>query len=201
MTTIAERVAARFKEAVGFKVQRLESETVLESVSLESGRTIGFKSPKGITFAVVDQQGRVVKTKNALTQRDQYEIYPQKNTAQKVADYLNKSGKAARFKEARRLPVVYIPSQTNVGFSVFVPTPHDADDLARVLTRARLGRARIRTQKSYILDAVELHWVPTGTMPSLHDFERVVEQWSRHKGYGLARDMRELRRGLESLRA
>lgn len=88
----AERVAARFKAAGQYTVKRLEPETVIEAVSLEGGRTVGFKSPKGTTFAVVDQQGRVVKTKNAITRTDQYEIYLQKSTAQKVADHLNKKG-------------------------------------------------------------------------------------------------------------
>lgn len=75
--------------ASGYSVKRLEPETVIESVSLDSGRTVGFKSPKGVTFAVVDSQGRVVKTKNVHTHTDQYEVYLQKGTAQKVADHLN----------------------------------------------------------------------------------------------------------------
>lgn len=111
---------------------------------------------------------------------------------------------AARFKEARQLhlPVVYIPSQTNIGFSVFVPHPKDAEDLGRALNHSRLlGHGRIRVQKSYMLDAVELHWVPSGTMPSLHEFTHEVEAWTRRNGYALARDMRQLRQGLDALRS
>lgn len=108
---------------------------------------------------------------------------------------------AARFKEARQPPVVYIPSQTSVGYSVFVPSPKDADDLTKFIARARLGKGRTRTQKSYMLDAVELHWMPSGPVPPFKDFQQVVEQWARRQGYRLARDMRELRKGLDELRS
>jgi hypothetical protein len=37
-------------------------------------------------------------------------------------------------------------------------------------------------------------------MPPLKDFVGVVSQWARRKGYALARDMRELKTGLEALR-
>lgn len=107
---------------------------------------------------------------------------------------------ASRFKEAALQPAVYVPSQTGVGFSVFVPNPKEADDLTRFLSRSRLGRARTRVQKSFQLDAVELHWMPAGTMPPLKDFQHTVEQWARRRGYRLARDMRELRHGLDALR-
>jgi hypothetical protein len=100
------------------------------------------------------------------------------------------------------LPVVYVPSQTSVGFSVIVPTPKDASDLTHVLGRSRLlGRGRMRTQKSYMLEAVELHWMPTGAMPTLREFVHEVEQWARRNGYLLARDMRQLRQGLDELRS
>ena len=79
--TIHERVAERFKAAAGYRVKRLEPETVIEGA--------GFKSPKGVTYAVVDQHGKVVKTINKNTRTNQYEIYLSKNTAQKRADRLN----------------------------------------------------------------------------------------------------------------
>lgn len=111
---------------------------------------------------------------------------------------------AARFARDFRqlhLPVVYIPSQTSIGFSVFIPNPHDADDLTRFLAHSRLlGHGRMRTQKSFMLDAVELHWVPAGVAPPLHDFTHEVEQWARRHGYVLARDMRQFRQGLDALR-
>jgi hypothetical protein len=75
--------------ASGYSVRKLEPETVLEEAELEGGRTVGFKSPNRVSYAVVDAQGKVVKTKNILTHKDQYEIYPQKGTAQRVADSMN----------------------------------------------------------------------------------------------------------------
>jgi len=59
----------------------------------------------------------------------------------------------------------------------------------------------MRTQRSYMLDAVELHWMPTGSMPTLREFIHEVEQWARRHGYILARDMRQLRQGLDELRS
>lgn len=111
---------------------------------------------------------------------------------------------AARWMESRQtlhLPAVYIPSQTNVGFSVFVPTPRDASELSRVLEHSRLlGKGRTRTQKSFMLEAVEVQWTPAGTMPSLREFEHEVTNWARRHGYVLARDMRQLRQGLAELK-
>lgn len=78
--------------APAFSVQRLAPETVLESAELPGGRTIGVKSPKSVTYAVVDAQGKVVKTKNALTGKDQYEMYPTKRAAEGAAGFYNKIG-------------------------------------------------------------------------------------------------------------
>jgi len=75
------------RRAAAFQVKKLDPETVLEAVELEGGRTVGFKSPKSITYAVVDSSGRVVKTKGALG-KDQFEIYPKKSVAEQVAKYL-----------------------------------------------------------------------------------------------------------------
>ena len=78
------------RTASGYSVKRMEPETILDETGLPSGRgTSGFKTPKGITYAVVDQHGKVVKTKNPVTHTMQYEIYLQKSTAQKVADHMN----------------------------------------------------------------------------------------------------------------
>lgn len=116
-------------------------------------------------------------------------------------DLLSVTRVAARFMEALgKPPAVYIPSQTTMGFTVFVPTPKDADELTRFLARSKLGRARTRIQDSHMLSAVELHWTPpTDRMPPLKDFQQVVEQWAKRRGLRLARDMRELRLGLETL--
>jgi hypothetical protein len=78
------------RAASGFSVKRLEPETVLEEVHL-AGRTVGLKSPKSVTYAVVDASGKVVKTKNRVTGKSQHEVYPQKGTAQQVADHLTSS--------------------------------------------------------------------------------------------------------------
>lgn len=97
--------------------------------------------------------------------------------------------------------VVHIPHQTSVGFEAVVPTDADAKDLGKFIERSRLGRGRTRVQPVYAVKAVELKWAPvTGTMPPFRDFADVVAQWARRKGYAMARDLRELRTGLETLR-
>lgn len=96
--------------------------------------------------------------------------------------------------------VVHIPQQTAVGFEVYVPTDGDARDLTRYLDHSRMGRGRPRVQPAYSVRAVELKWLPSGHMPTLREFSSVVTQWAQHKGYAMARDMRDLRSGLEDLR-
>lgn len=97
-----------------------------------------------------------------------------------------------------RHPAVYIPSQTSIGYEVIVPSALDAKELTRFLDK--LGRGRVRVQPSFQLKAVELKWSPSGAMPGLPAFTKVVASWAQRKGYVLARDMRELRQGLEAVR-
>jgi len=68
-------------------VKRLPSETVLEYNQVNIGRVkaYGKTTGKGITFAVIDEAGNVVKAANG-----QYEIYQRKETAEKVADWYNR---------------------------------------------------------------------------------------------------------------
>lgn len=99
----------------------------------------------------------------------------------------------------RPLPVVYVPGQTSVGFEVIVPSDTDAKDLGRFLDSSHLGRGRIRTQSAYSVKGVELKWMPAGTMPSARDFTAAVAAWAKKHNYALARDMRDLRQGIESL--
>jgi len=79
----------RSKTASQFSVKRLEPETVLSSVELSGGRTVGYKSPKRISFAVVDADGNVLSTKNPVSGKQDFEVYPNKNTAEQVAAYYN----------------------------------------------------------------------------------------------------------------
>ncbi len=72
-----------------YSVKRFEPETVLEEGRIERG-TVGFKTPKRVTYGVVDEHGKVIKTENPLTHLMQYELYPQKHTAESVADSLRK---------------------------------------------------------------------------------------------------------------
>ena len=74
-----------------YTVRRLEPETVLEEGHLEGGRTVGIKTQKHVSWAVIDPQGQIVRTKNLLTHKDQYEIYSQKSTAQRMAEYFTKT--------------------------------------------------------------------------------------------------------------
>lgn len=100
----------------------------------------------------------------------------------------------------RPLPVVYVPGQTSVGFEVIVPSEADAKDLGHFLDSTRLGKGRIRTQAAYSVKGVELKWMPlAGVMPSARDFTAAVVAWSRKKNYAMARDMRDLRQGIEAM--
>lgn len=99
-----------------------------------------------------------------------------------------------------RHPAVYIPSQTSIGYEVIVPSDSDAKDLARFLDHSKLGRGRVRIQPSFLLKAVELKWTPSGAMPALQAFVQAVSKWAQRKGYTMARDMRDLRQGLEAVR-
>lgn len=80
-----------------YRVQRLEPETILAQVHLSGGRVAGTKSPKRITYAVVDVHGTVVKktaevwdfTAQEYRTRVDYEIYPRRSAAQTAADLLN----------------------------------------------------------------------------------------------------------------
>ena len=67
-----------------FSVKRLEPETILSNVELPCGIALGKKTPKAVTFGVVDDQGIVVKSS-----RGQYEIYPRRWLAEKAATHLN----------------------------------------------------------------------------------------------------------------
>jgi len=80
--------------ASGYSVRRLEPETVIRSAETSTGMTAGWKSPRGVTFAVVDGDGRVVSRPNPVTGREDFEVYPQKRTAQQVADHYNSRSEA-----------------------------------------------------------------------------------------------------------
>lgn len=75
--------------ASGYGVRRLEPETVLRSVEVGSGKVAGWRSSKRVTFAVVDGEGRVVSRRNPVTGREDFEVYPQRATAERVADHYN----------------------------------------------------------------------------------------------------------------
>lgn len=94
-------------------------------------------------------------------------------------------------------PAVYIPSQTNIGLEVWLPTEADAKKLEQVLQRFRRGRTRIA--KNYSTKGIELHWIPT-PMPALSQSREVIARWARQQGFSLARDVREFKNALEALR-
>jgi hypothetical protein len=95
---IQKAIGPRSVQASGYSVKRLEPETVLTQVELEGGRTFGIKTPKSVTFGVVDPHGKIVKTTptsfpgmSPQLAKPQYEIYPRKQTAEQVADHFNKN--------------------------------------------------------------------------------------------------------------
>lgn len=65
-----------------YTVKKLEPETVIKSVKFV-GKTIGTKTGKHVTFAVMFNDEIVTDGKG------NYEIYPKKSTAQQVADNYN----------------------------------------------------------------------------------------------------------------
>ena len=100
---------------------------------------------------------------------------------------------------SKHLPVIHIPGQTSVGYEVVVPTKEDATALGKVLER-KLGKGNLHTQPSYTLKSIELKYRPKGKMPDRKEFVSAVEGWAKSKGYSLARDLSELKRGLAQLR-
>ena len=87
--SIVSRVVSRYiNSSSEYTVKRLEPGTVIEQTEISGGRTVGFKSPNRVTYAVVDRNGKVLKTKDH-SGKDVYEIWPQKGTAMKQAEYWN----------------------------------------------------------------------------------------------------------------
>lgn len=75
-------------ERTRFTVQPVEPGTVLRSVRLPNGRTLEIRSPHRTTYAVVDEHG-IVWEPNPVTQKGSPSLYPQRRTAQRLADEWN----------------------------------------------------------------------------------------------------------------
>jgi hypothetical protein len=87
--SIVSRVVYRYLNSSSeYTVKRLGPETVIHQAELAGGRTVGFKSPNRITYAVVDRNGNVLKSKDS-TGKEVYEIWPNKRTAEGQAYYWN----------------------------------------------------------------------------------------------------------------
>lgn len=72
-----------------YSVKKLQPHTELKRIQLSEGKFYVEKTQSGITYAIVDETGNVVEEKNEYTGKINYQMFPRKATAQKIADAMN----------------------------------------------------------------------------------------------------------------
>lgn len=78
-----------------YSVKKLQPKTELKRIQLSEGKFYVEKTQSSISYAVVDEAGNVVEEKNEYTGKMNYQMFPRKSTAQKIADAMN--GKPVNF--------------------------------------------------------------------------------------------------------